>query len=380
MGAYPRGTPINLVERVFIIDPLTEVSTPSNADAARFTIRRPDDTLVTYVFGVDANVLNPATGVYVCKLSASLLPTGVYRYDFVSTNPDAESTDTFEVLPDGVSAPAASPVPVPGPCTPWINGDDVAETCSAADVGSDTWKLEDAAVMASGLMFELSGRVFNGMCERTIRPCGDPCSCFAQSRAAGFTWNWTAGPLGGWWQNECGDSCGCGGASYVPLSGIPVREVLEVKIDGAVLTPTSYRLEEGQRLLRLSDPGPPVVAHSWPACQDLTLEDDQPGTFSIKYRWGIEPPLLGKMAAGQLACELYKAQTTGKCGLPSKVTKVVRQGVTMERIVPLASLLRQGTTGLSLVDAFIAGANPYGIVRRPAVWSPDVRGPGRRVA
>ena len=43
----------------------------------------------------------------------------------------------------------------------------------------------------------------------------------------------------------------------------------------------------------------------------------------------------------------------------------------MERIVPLADMLRSGSTGIALVDAFIASSNPTKMDRRPAVFSPD---------
>lgn len=370
MGSYGRGTPINLVERFYLIDPITEVATLTDPTTVKFTVHHPDDTATVFEFGVDSQVTNPSVGVYVCALSPQL-PVGSYRYVCVGTGDVvAESWGAFEVLEDGVLAPAPSPVPFPGPCTPWIEGDDVAEQCGANDGhGSDTWVYDSVAAAASSLMFALSGRQFPGVCERTVRPCTDGCSCWSRASGVSAIYAWQ----GGWWGNESGDRCGCGTESYLLLSGYPVREVVEVKINGDVLASSGYRLEQNRKLLRLSEAGPPVVRHAWPACQDMTLNDDQPGTFSVRYRWGVEPPELGRMAAAQLACELYKAQTTGKCGLPSKVTRVVRQGVTIERVPSLAGLLREGSSGLNLVDAFIADTNPKGLTRRPAVWSPDIR-------
>lgn len=373
MGAYTRGTPINLVERFWLVDPLTEVATLTNPTSVRFTVHHPDDTTTSFDWPGDPGITNPSAGIFILHL-APQLPVGAYRYNAVASGAVvAESWGEFEILEDGVLPPAPSPVPFPGPCSPWISGDDVAAECDAG-VGSDTWKLDTVAAAASSLLFSLSGRLFPGVCERTIRPCADTCGCW--SRASGLSLASAAYPFfwrGGYWGDECGSRCGCGAESSILLTGIPVREVLTVKIDGSVLSPTSYRLEEGRWLLRLSDPGPPVVGHSWPSCQDMTLEDDQPGTFSIRYRWGIEPPELGRLAAAQMACELYKASTTGKCRLPSNVTRIVRQGITIDRVVAASSALRQGATGLAIVDAFLADVNPNGLTRRPAVYSPDVR-------
>jgi hypothetical protein len=375
VSSYPRGVPVNLVERFYTIDPLTEIETLEDPTTVTFRVENPDDTVTSYIFGVDGNVTRLAQGVYLCKLAAPL-PTGVYEYVAIGTGAvQVESpVRTFDVLPDTVSAPVVGVAPASGPCTPWIAPDEIDEFYPGSlGIGSDVWKLESVAAAASDLMFQVSGRVYNGLCERTIRPCASACGCFAVSRAVGLTWAWTSYPGGAWWTNECGDRCGCGSEDYLPLSGYPVREVLAVKIDGQVVDPSTYFLEEGRRLLRTND-------GSWPACQNLTLDDSQPGTFSVRYRWGVEPPELGKMAAAQLAGELYKLATTGKCALPARATKVVRQGVSVDMNPAMTSLLRSGSSGLQLVDAFVAASNPAGVLRRPLVWSPDVRRPGRRVA
>lgn len=257
------------------------------------------------------------------------------------------------------------PEPVLGPCSSWIDGDDVAACCTSS-VGSDPGLFDTVAVEASMLMFELSGRQFSGLCERTVRPCRQSCGCFA---GLSGNWSWETAA----WRNECGDTCGCGATSFIRLAGYPVREVSEVKIDGVVLDPSEYRLIGRRKLLRTSDPGPPVVRRRWPSCQDLTLDDDQPGTHSVTYSYGAEPPQSGRDAAAALACQLYAACDSGAtCQLPNKVTTIVRQGITMERIVPLASLLRSGATGIPSLDAFIAAYNPKGMRRRPAVFSPDL--------
>lgn len=262
--------------------------------------------------------------------------------------------------------------PVLGPCEAWLSGDAVAACCPDAVPGTEGAEvLDEVAVVASMLAFELSGRQFTGLCEKTVRPCGGECSC-GPSRPSGSTWGWAEyGPLAydvGW------SSGGCGCLSTVRLSGYPVREVTEVKIDGAVIDPSEYRLDGWRELIRMDDPGPPVRKRRWPSSQNLALDDDQPNTFSVAYLHGVDPPQLGRDAAAQLACELWKAcpGNAGECALPSRVRRVVRQGITLEMAPSIAEMLRSGSTGLQLLDAFIAGYNQTGRKRSLAVWSPEV--------
>lgn len=383
MDVFNRGQAINLVNRFWTIDPITEIATLANPSTVTFEIYNPNDTTVIYTFGIDLNVSNPDTGIFVCSLDPQL-PVGTYRYRATGDGAvQAASEDYFDVIESGVLPPAQPTTAVVGPCSSWINGDDVANFGPPIDgIGSDTWLLDDVAYNASHLLYELSGRQFPGVCTRTVRPCADPCTCFKFSPSLGvgpWAWTWMGGwGVGGWgWRNECGDTAGCGTLSYVNLAGYPVREITEVKIDGAVLNAVdssgnpNYRLDGRTRLLRMNDPGPPEQDRFWPACQDMALNDDETGTFSITYTWGADVPSLGREAAAQLARELWFAINGKNCQLPNKATRVVRAGITIDRITPLAETLRMGATGLILVDAFIALVNPAKMTRRPAVWSPD---------
>lgn len=275
----------------------------------------------------------------------------------------------------------STPGPVLGPCESWITADDVSDCCQEPVTSSDDQaRLAERAIEGSMLMYELSGRQFGGICGPVkVRPCRRACGCWGSVSSGLGPWAWSS--ASGWWGSECSeDRCGCGSTSYVRLAGYPVREVSEVKIDGDVLDPSEYRLEGWRKLMRTTDPGPPAQARSWPACQDLGLDDDQPGTFSVSYTHGVDPPELGRTAAAQLACELYAACRSGDCNLPSNVVQIVRQGVTMDRVTPLAAYLRSGSTGLPAVDSFLAAYNPDGLRRRPLVWSPDQQPFARREA
>ncbi len=238
---------------------------------------------------------------------------------------------------------------------------------------AEAFRLQTAAEIGSSTMWALSGRQFPGVCEATVRPCADKCRCFGQSIAAGMgPWGWGGllgiGQVGGillgpWWVNECGDSCGCGVLSKVRLYG-QVREIVSVTIDGNVVDPSTYFVDHGRS--ELISRGTP-----WPACQQLDKASGD-GTFIIVYRYGIEPPALGREAAKALGCEVYKALANRACNLPAGVTRLVRQGVTIEKAATFATLFATGSTGIPLVDMFMASANPTGAQRPPAVYSPDL--------
>lgn len=384
--SYLRGSAITLLERFYAIDPVTQASTPANPDAVTFEVVDPDNNSTFYIFGVDLNVTNPEFGLFVCALDPQL-PPGTYVYRVEGSGAvDAVDEGSFDVVESAVLSPSPSTVATPGPCSSWISGVDVAEYDPGMGVGSDVWLLDDVAYQASYLLYEMSGRQFPGVCEITVRPCRQPCGCWG-GEAFGlspyyWTTSWVSGAWFTGWRNDNGETCGCGNESYIRLSGYPVREILEVKIDGSPIDPSGYRLDERRKLIRMADLSTtPPTDRLWPGCQDLSLPDTEPGTYSVRYTYGANVPQAGKWAAAQMAAELWKAfpANQGECRLPSRVTRVARQGITMERLLPTADLLRGGQTGLVLVDTFIAMVNPTKARRRSAVWSPDVQSFARRV-
>lgn len=383
MNSYVRGNAINLVEKFWAIDPLTQERTPADPTTVTFTVTAPDGlTSQVFVFGTDMNVTNPEVGAYVCALDPQL-PTGIYPYRCVGEGAvQAARDDSFEVLESAAIDADRPDVAVYGPCTPWIDGSDVY-AFDPTLVDSDesrAYELDTDAAIASQIVWDVSGRRFPGICSQKARPCSQPCGCFGALGSL-ESWYWTTSWFGGtgWWRNEQGATCGCGALSTVRLSGYPVREILEVLIDGDAVDASGYRLDGRRDLVRLADSSAPYAPRLWPSCQNLDRPDSEPGTFSVTYSFGQEPPQSGKWAAAQLAAELHKARTTGKCRLPNRVTKVVRQGVTIDRVVPTASLLRQGATGLEFLDVFIGAVNPTGSTRPPAIYSPDSQQFARKV-
>lgn len=327
-----------------------------------------DNDGATTIGPTTANITEVAPGVYAWNAPAAPAALGSYTIIWSDDGSFDEDTNTIEELVVVASLTESLPpvpapddaTPVAGPCASWLTGDDVVECCQLAEdtVGTFTSLLDDVAGVASQLLYEFSGRRFSGLCSRTVRPCHTDCSCGIQVLSRGHV----VSPNGTW---PCaGIHCGCQSLSRVLLSGY-VREVTQVKIDGDVVAASGYRVDENRWLTRLD-------GERWPACARLDLADTEEGSFSVTYTYGVPVPLMGVEAAKELACQVFaQCSGVGECKLPRGATRVTRQGVTIERqffrFDPQAKAWR---TGLVLVDAFLNAVNPYGLRRRPAIWSP----------
>jgi hypothetical protein len=315
-----------------------------------------------------ANITEVSPGIYVWIVAAA--PTALGQYTIVwstdgSFDEDTVSTDPLVIVSVGSVSP--SPIPVPddaasteGPCTGWLTGDEVADCCSASEeVGTATVLLDDAADVASQLLYELSGRRWVGLCSRTVRPCHSNCGCGWQVLSRGHI-------VGSSWACE-GRTCGCRSLSRVRLAGY-VREITQVKIDGIVVDASVYRVDEHQWLTRID-------GSRWPACAHVDLPDTEEGTFSVSYTYGKTPPLAGVEAAKQLACQIFtRCSNSGAsvdCQIPEGAVRVTRQGITVERAI-FARNPQTGAweSGLSAVDQFLNSYNPKGIPRRGLFISP----------
>lgn len=234
-----------------------------------------------------------------------------------------------------------------GTCTPWIEGTD-ATTCCPDLTTTDTALLDSAAQQASDLLYLLSGSRFPGICETTVDACADR-SCWEPlwPRYAWSNWGW-----GGPWYGPSNRH-----AWKIRLAGYPVREIVQVTIDGEIIDPADYRLELNRYLVRID-------GHNWPACRQPS-PDSGPGTFFIHYLYGLEPPIAGQAAAAELACAIVKACPGSgfldECELPAGTVRVARQGVTIDVTNLGLWLLGSMRTGMPLVDAFLSA---YGQQRR----------------
>lgn len=137
-------------------------------------------------------------------------------------------------------------------------------------------KIETAEAFAWSLLAALTMYRI-GTCPLTVRPCAARCAPRGAYRTAVVRGGNTAalptaqiGMLnpyisGGTWLNACGcrtaGDCGCESLSTVELPG-PVGSIVEVRLDGAVLPRSAYRVMNGNRLVRTD-------GENWPACQDM---------------------------------------------------------------------------------------------------------------
>lgn len=295
----------------------------------------------------------PGTGVY---RKAIMTPAVLGTYFVVwddAGSPPLTATEELVVA----AAPAAPPEPGPpgagGPCTPWITPDDLACVITDPPAGS----VQAAVDAATAMLYEASGRRYRGVCSLLVRPCRHGwSSCWTQQL--------TPTTIIGDWTGDAWDGCGCQGRQVVQLAGVPVRSITSVTIDGNVVPPDAYRLEPLGRLVRNDGAG-------WPFCQNMAVEPGAPGSFVVSYSWGLDAPPLARQAAAVLACELWAAQhNVDVCRLPSNITELVRQGVTIRRAVQ-AFNLANGATGLSVVDAFL-GSQAGRPRRGTVVYSEDL--------
>lgn len=160
-----------------------------------------------------------------------------------------------------------------------------------------------------------------------------------------------------------GNQCGCGQVPEIPLDP-QVYDILEVKVDGVVLPATAYRVDDRRMLVR-TDGG------DWPPCQQLGMPDTAVDTFSVTYRRGVMPDKAGQLALTVLAVEMAKACSGDKkCALPSRVTSIVREGITYDLLDNL-DVFERGRTGLPRVDMWLAAVNPHAARAPMRVYSPD---------
>ena len=288
---------------------------------------------------------------------------GVYRY--LGVYPDTVGTylitwddgtlSASESLEVGTLIPAAPDGGTEdGPCSPWVDAEDIAACCGIEMTEETQDALQAAAEAASDLLFALSGRLYRGTCGPVIvRPCSTGRNCFVPARS------------------DLVQSCGCFPLSTWLLPGYPVQEIVQVLLDGEVVAPSEYRLDEQRKLVRLADVN--GKQQFWPACQRLDLDDSQERTASVTYYYGVAPPALATLAASKLGCEIFRACSgagEGECAIPSDAVRVTRQGITIEKAA-LSTWLALGAYGIPEVGAFMSAYGANGATRRPAVWSPD---------
>lgn len=156
------------------------------------------------------------------------------------------------------------------------------------------------------------------------------------------------------------------------LPSRPVDHVVSVSIEGVELDSSAWRLGSGGMLRR-------VDGLCWPSaslCSETT-------PIEVVYSWGVRlvpldaevdplPPFasLAAVAMGEMAVELLSGMCGGECKLPSRLSSLTRQGVSIE-FLPPGDFIEAGLTGLPLCDAFIRTVNPGRLTRPSRVHSLD---------
>lgn len=336
-----------------------------------------NDGLIVIAPSTDDIIETPiSSGIY-CTQRTGPVATGQYT---IVWSDDGSFTDAHvaveELIIVAADAPTLPPILAPevdgyagGPCRAWTTAEDAAAFCG--DASSDASDFDDPVRAAGEVLFEASGRQFLGLCEETSRPCTTNDFCGVQVLSRGHVVVWD----GSVWVGDTGPqpACTCSGVSRVLLGNYPVREVSQVLIDGDVVDPDTYRLDEKRYLTRLRDSE--GRRQLWPRCQIIDAPSTEDGTFEVTYTHGQEIPMAGQLAARELACQIHNASPNvqAECKLPSGVTRIARQNVVIDFAGFKAWGQKDGVwmTGLPLVDGFLNAYNPNGLRRRPAIWSPD---------
>lgn len=256
-------------------------------------------------------------------------------------------------------------------CEPWATQADLCSPCDDYDIPGAL--LDDMLAVASDILYRLSGRQYPGTCSLTIRPC-------IQSSSLDSFPDRTVDFVAYAWPGACGCSrpraCGCTRLPELDLGRVPVTDITAVKVDGVTLTEgVNYRLDDYRYLVRIDGEG-------WGCCQDLTLPDTEPDTFSVAFSYGLDPPPSGVLAAAVLGCELALScspeSLSSHCRLPRNIQSLSRQGVSIVLNDP-TQLLVNHRTGIFEIDAFLQAVNPHRLQRRATVISPDIMARARQI-
>lgn len=240
-------------------------------------------------------------------------------------------------------------------CDLWASREQVlASGLDLTEIPEDSTVMDDAVVIASDILFTLSGRRWRGTsCTRVVRLEPRP---YRPPRSL----DWNRRRLLEVARMEV--LFGHVGRPQHPLMlpDWPVTAITSIvdDHDNATLDPSTYRLLNARRVDHLDADGHRIP---WPW-----------HSFTVTYGYGQAPPPGGVRAAVNLAAQIaLNAVGSKKCRLPQRTSQVNRQGVAITILDPM-EFITKGQTGLPEVDLWIASVNPNGTRRRPTVWSPDV--------
>jgi hypothetical protein len=245
---------------------------------------------------------------------------------------------------------------------------DVVIPSDFCDWDSYSQQTKDSALwLASTYLWAATGRRF-GPCPVTVRPLqGKRAEVAYRTFPVAIEGNGPVGPFlfsGRWFNAGCASAC-CGQSACAVVLRGPVLAIDEVRVDGAVVEPSAYRVDVtgGAWLLVRTD------GLCWPSCQNMAADSDEAGTFEVTYDIGEAIPEALAIATALLACEYGKHLTGGACALPAQMTRLSRQGVELEVTPPDPAT---GKTGIAMVDNVVWALNPTGRTAPPRVMSLDL--------
>lgn len=228
-------------------------------------------------------------------------------------------------------------------CSPWATIADVCAPCNTYDF--DPALLEDSLLVASDVLFNLTGRRWNGGCQDTVRPCVQYAHPDTRRSVRYTDWgryltHWGTVPGHRW--------SGCPCFSQVELGQVPLMDIIEVVVDGEILDAERYRIDDRRWLVYIPESDDALV-QGWPCCTGTDDED----RFEVTFIGGTAPPIGGIRAAAIYGCELALACAgSDECRLPEAVSAVTRQGVTVTVNDPNV-LVQNGLVGLRDVDMWV---------------------------
>lgn len=218
---------------------------------------------------------------------------------------------------------------------------------------------EEAAQVASNLLWAMSGRKYTGVTTVTERY-----TCTLRNNRMGPSEKTNSPVLfgGDVYNIPASDydeyseltSDGLSPDSRIKLRGRPVTKIHAVRNRlGDIIEPSSYYLVDKSTLhVRAGTP--------WTPCNT-----------EITYSYGIPVPAAGKMAARKLAIEFARLWSGDEeCELPQRVTSVSRQGVSYT-ILDNQEFIDELRTGLYEIDLFLKVVNPDNARRKAKVFSTD---------
>jgi hypothetical protein len=210
-----------------------------------------------------------------------------------------------------------------------------ADSCGLADLDPENPVFIAAVETASSIMTRLSAYTV-GTCDVEIRPL-----------------------------NQCREcrSWPCGGADALPLKGpfsLPVWDVSRVRLGADEYSTTSWRYDRDSKTLYRVPPD------RWPTKDEKWSNAGEGEAFVVDAVIGSPPDAWALDVAARLVKELYLSCTGAKCRLPSNVTTVTSQGITVR--------LRDDevNTFIPELGAWVHAVNPHGARLPGAVFSPDL--------